>query len=89
MFRAAVPSGASTGIYEAVELRDGGSSYHKKGVLTAVSNVNNIIAPALLQKNIDVTKQAEVDKLMLELDGTENKGSLGCYVGKMFIYYGL
>lgn len=74
MFRAAVPSGASTGIYEAVELRDGGSDYHKKGVLQAVSNVNNVIAPAMLGKNFDVTKQEEIDKFMLQLDGTDNKG---------------
>jgi len=77
MFRAAVPSGASTGIYEAVELRDGGSSYHKKGVSKAVSNVNDIIAPALLQKKFDVTQQKEIDDFMCQLDGTDNKGKLG------------
>lgn len=77
MFRAAVPSGASTGIYEAVELRDGGSAYHKKGVSKAVSNVNDIIAPAMLQKGFDVTQQKEIDDFMIQLDGTDNKGKLG------------
>merc|ERR1719310_1787891 len=69
LFRAAVPSGASTGIYEALELRDGDKSrLLGKGVLRAVANVNNIIAPALI--GMDVTKQAEIDKLMVEeLDG--------------------
>ena len=59
MFRAAVPSGASTGIYEALELRDKGTEYHGKGVLKAVANVNDIIAPALL--GMDPTKQKEID----------------------------
>ncbi|XP_067946965.1 enolase-like [Watersipora subatra] len=77
MFRAAVPSGASTGIYEAVELRDGGSAYHKKGVSKAVANVNDIIAPALLQKGFNVTQQKEIDEFMIQLDGTDNKGKLG------------
>ena len=76
MFRAAVPSGASTGIYEAVELRDGGSAYHKKGVSKAVSNVNDIIAPALLGKGLDVTQQKEIDEFMIQLDGTDNKGKV-------------
>jgi len=76
LFRAAVPSGASTGIYEAVELRDGDKKrYLGKGVLKAVSNVNDIIAPAVIGK--DVTKQEEIDHLLLELDGTPNKGKLG------------
>jgi len=77
MFRAAVPSGASTGIYEAVELRDGDKTkYLGKGVLKAVSNINDIIAPALVGK--DPTKQREVDEFMIkELDGTDNKGKLG------------
>jgi len=75
-FRFGVPSGASTGIYEALELRDGDKSkYMGKSVLKAINNVNTIIAPAVLGK--DVTKQAEIDKLMLDLDGTENKGKLG------------
>lgn len=74
-FRASVPSGASTGIHEAVELRDGGSRYLGKGVLKAVSNVNDIIGPKL--KGYDVTKQIEIDELMIALDGTPNKGNLG------------
>lgn len=78
MFRAAVPSGASTGIYEAVELRDKkGNDYHGKGVLTAVDNVNKIIAPALIKASLDLTNQTAVDELMIGLDGTENKGKLG------------
>lgn len=78
VFRAAVPSGASTGIYEALELRDKDPSrFLGKGVLKAVENVNTIIGPALIAKNIDVTQQNEVDKIMLELDGTENKSKLG------------
>lgn len=74
--RAIVPSGASTGIYEAVELRDDDKSrYLGKGVLNAVNNVNETIAPALIGK--DVTKQREIDRLMIDLDGTDNKGKLG------------
>ncbi len=74
--RAIVPSGASTGEYEAVELRDGDKGrYLGKGVLKAVNNVNEIIAPALI--GYDVTMQAFLDKLMIELDGTPNKGKLG------------
>lgn len=77
-FRAAVPSGASTGIYEALELRDKDPErFLGKGVLKAIENVNSIIGPALIAKNIDVTKQAEVDQMMLDLDGTENKTKLG------------
>lgn len=73
LFRAAVPSGASTGIYEALELRDGDKSrYLGKGVLKAVENVNKHIAPALIGK--DATHQTEIDKLMVEqLDGTKNE----------------
>jgi enolase len=75
-FRCAVPSGASTGIYEAVELRDGDKKRYKgKGVRTAVKNVNEIIAPALLGKC--VKDQAAIDKLLIDLDGTKNKGHLG------------
>lgn len=78
MFRAAVPSGASTGIYEALELRDKDPKrFLGKGVLKAVLNINTIIGPALIVKNIDVTKQGDVDKVMLDLDGTENKSKLG------------
>lgn len=74
--RAAVPSGASTGIHEAVELRDGDKKkYLGKGVLKAVKNVNDIIAPTLL--GADVADQAGIDQLMIELDGTENKSKLG------------
>ncbi|CAL5036558.1 unnamed protein product [Urochloa decumbens] len=69
--RGAVPSGASTGIYEALELRDGGSDYLGKGVLKAVSNVNSIIGPAIIGK--DPTEQVEIDNFMVqELDGTSN-----------------
>ena len=71
----AVPSGASTGEHEAVELRDGGDRYLGKGVLKAVSNVNEIIAPALI--GYDVLDQRNIDHIMLELDGTKNKGNLG------------
>ncbi|KAK1947963.1 Enolase [Phytophthora citrophthora] len=71
-YRAAVPSGASTGEFEALEMRDGGKDYMGKGVLNAVKNVNEIIAPALVGK--DVTKQAELDRYMVEqLDGTQNE----------------
>nr|CAH8873986.1 unnamed protein product [Trichobilharzia regenti]CAH8873988.1 unnamed protein product [Trichobilharzia regenti]CAH8873992.1 unnamed protein product [Trichobilharzia regenti] len=78
LFRAAVPSGASTGVHEALELRDTSEkAYMRKGVLTAVNNVNKIIAPALLKENIPVTDQTTIDNYMLKLDGTENKGKLG------------
>jgi enolase len=73
---AAVPSGASTGSNEALELRDGDKDrYFGKGVLKAVSNVNNIIAPALIGTN--VYNQATIDEIMIELDGTDNKSNLG------------
>lgn len=76
MGRAAVPSGASTGAFEAVELRDGDkSNYLGKSVEKAVSNVNNIIAKAIVGKN--VYDQEEIDQTMIELDGTDNKGRLG------------
>ena len=74
--RAAVPSGASTGKHEAVELRDGDKKvYMGKGVLKAVENVNAIISQQLI--GIDVTRQAYIDHLLIQLDGTENKGKLG------------
>ncbi|MBE6456390.1 MAG: phosphopyruvate hydratase [Alphaproteobacteria bacterium] len=73
--RAAVPSGASTGSFEALELRDGGNTYMGKGVLTAVKNVNEIIAPALV--GMDASQQTEIDEKMLALDGTPNKDKLG------------
>ncbi|MBU5435842.1 phosphopyruvate hydratase [Pseudoflavonifractor sp. MSJ-37] len=76
MGRAAVPSGASTGVHEACELRDGDKSrYLGKGVLTAVNNVNTEIAEALVGMN--VLDQVEIDKTLIELDGTPNKGRLG------------
>ena len=73
--RAAVPSGASTGEHEAMELRDGGKDYMGKGVLKAVKNVNEIIAEELL--GISVFEQNAIDKLMIDLDGTANKSKLG------------
>lgn len=74
--RAAVPSGASTGMHEAVELRDNDKSvYMGKGVLKAVANVNDVLAPEL--KGLDVFEQNAIDKLMIDLDGTANKGKLG------------
>ncbi|MHB1013782.1 MAG: phosphopyruvate hydratase [Desulfurivibrionaceae bacterium] len=73
---ASVPSGASTGENEAVELRDGDKTrYNGKGVLQAVANVNSLIAPALF--GLNPARQAEIDRLMIELDGTPNKGKLG------------
>jgi len=73
--RAAVPSGASTGAHEAIELRDGGDLYLGKSVGMAVANVNDIIAPEII--GMDASFQAGVDKVLLELDGTENKSKLG------------
>ncbi|MCK5075520.1 MAG: hypothetical protein KAR38_04045, partial [Calditrichia bacterium] len=74
--KAAVPSGASTGEHEAVELRDGDSSrYNGKGVLKAVLNVNETIAEELI--GLDATEQTLIDKILIELDGTKNKGKLG------------
>lgn len=76
MGRAGVPSGASTGAFEAVELRDGEKGrYLGKGVLNAVKNVNEIIAPEIV--GMDATEQVLIDKMLLELDGTPNKGKLG------------
>lgn len=73
--RAAVPSGASTGEYEAVELRDEGGEYMGKGVRTAVDNVNNVIAEEII--GFDATDQRLVDRMLIELDGTPNKAKLG------------
>jgi len=73
--RAAVPSGASTGIHEAVELRDAGDAWMGKGVSKAVDNVNNILNDELY--GFDVTEQRLIDHVMLDIDGTENKGNLG------------
>ena len=75
MGRAAVPSGASTGEHEAVELRDGGKAYMGKGVLKAVENVNTKIAPELM--GVSVFEQNHIDQLMIDLDGTANKSNLG------------
>ena len=73
--RAAVPSGASTGVHEAVELRDGDKSrFLGKGVLKAVDNVNDIIAPAI--EGMDALDQVAIDRAMIELDGTPNKDKL-------------
>ena len=73
--RAAVPSGASTGAFEAVELRDGGERYLGKGVLSAISNIQKAIAPKLI--GADPFAQRAIDKLMIDLDGTANKSKLG------------
>jgi len=73
--RAAVPSGASTGAHEAVELRDGGDAYLGKGVMNAVENVNDILADELI--GFSVFEQNLIDKIMIEADGTENKSKLG------------
>jgi len=75
MFRASVPSGASTGAYEAFELRDGGERYLGKGVLKAVSNVNDVLGPAVL--GLDPTDQRGIDDIMIKIDGTANKSNLG------------
>ncbi|MFL5943367.1 MAG: phosphopyruvate hydratase [Gaiellaceae bacterium] len=73
--RAIVPSGASTGVHEAVELRDGGAAYGGKGVLEAVANVNGEIADAI--RGLDAADQSELDRTLIELDGTPNKSRLG------------
>jgi enolase len=73
--RAIVPSGASTGVHEAVELRDGGDAWNGKGVATAVANVNGEIAEAV--RGLDVMDQENLDRVLIELDGTPNKGRLG------------
>jgi len=75
LFRSMVPSGASAGQHEALELRDGGDRYMGKGTLKAVDNVNSLIAPKLI--GMDPTMQADIDKVMLDIDGTENKDKLG------------
>jgi len=73
--RAAAPSGASTGAFEALELRDGGKPYGGKGVMTALQNIDRIIAPALLSQS--PFNQREIDEIMIRLDGTPNKSKLG------------
>src|SRR5690606_15992013 len=76
MGRAAVPSGASTGAFEAVELRDGDADrFGGKGVTDAVDNVNGEIADALL--GLDAVDQRDLDRILIDLDGTDNKGRLG------------
>ena len=75
MGRAAVPSGASTGEHEVVELRDGGKTYMGKGVSKAVENVNQILAEELI--GISVFDQNKIDQMMIDLDGTPNKSKLG------------
>jgi enolase len=75
--RAAVPSGASTGTHEALELRDGDDRYGGKGVLQAVKNVNDVIGPKLIESGIDAIEQRAVDNFMLALDGTSLKSNLG------------
>lgn len=78
LFRAGVPSGASTGVHEALELRDNVKGEHLgKGVNQAVRNINEIIAPALIAQNFNVTEQEKIDHFMLSLDGTKNKSKLG------------
>jgi enolase len=74
-FTASVPSGASTGIYEAHELRDGGRRYMGKGVLGAVKNVNTVLADAVM--GMDSSDQRAIDEAMIALDGTPNKANLG------------
>ncbi|KAH3667349.1 hypothetical protein OGAPHI_002998 [Ogataea philodendri] len=78
LFRSIVPSGASTGVHEALELRDGDKSkWLGKGVLKAVANVNDIIAPAVVKAKVSVLDQEKFDEFLLSLDGTKNKGKLG------------
>jgi len=78
LHRAIVPSGASTGQHEACELRDGDKTKWKgKGVLKAVENVNSVIGPELIKKNVDVKDQKSIDDFLIELDGTTNKTKLG------------
>jgi len=77
VYRAAVPSGASTGIYEAVELRDNDKGYMGKSVFTAIKNVNEILGPKLIESGIPLEDQKKVDDLLNSIDGTPNKGKLG------------
>ncbi|XP_019745881.1 gamma-enolase isoform X1 [Hippocampus comes] len=78
VFRAAVPSGASTGIYEALELRDGDKSRYKgKGVLKAVGHINGALGPALIASGLSVVEQEQLDNIMIEMDGTDNKSQFG------------
>ncbi|XP_036709203.1 alpha-enolase isoform X2 [Balaenoptera musculus] len=78
LFRAAVPSGASTGIYEALELRDNDKTrYMGKGVSRPIKYINEFLAPALCTQKLNVVEQEKIDKLMIEMDGTENKSKFG------------
>lgn len=78
LFRAAVPSGASTGVHEALELRDNEkNNYHGKGVQKAVDNINKALAPELIKSGLEVTAQTEIDEFLIKLDGTENKSKYG------------
>lgn len=78
LFRAAVPSGASTGVHEALELRDNEkNNYHGKGVKQAVGHINNSLAPELIKSGLEVTQQTEIDEFLIKLDGTENKSKYG------------
>jgi len=78
IFRSKVPSGASTGVYEALELRDGDKKvHHGKGVLKAIAHVNDTIATALIAKNFQVTQQKEIDQFIIDLDGTDDKSKFG------------
>ncbi|CAI4053573.1 hypothetical protein SUVZ_15G3300 [Saccharomyces uvarum] len=78
VFRSMVPSGASTGVHEALEMRDGDKSkWLGQGVLNAVKNVNDVVAPAFVKANLDVKNQSAVDDFLLSLDGTANKAKLG------------
>lgn len=78
LFRAAVPSGASTGVHEALELRDNEkNNWHGKGVLQAIGHINKTIAPELIKAALEVTQQTEIDEFMIKLDGTENKSKFG------------
>ena len=78
LFRSIVPSGASTGVHEALELRDGDKTqWLGKGVLKAVANVNEVIAPALIKSGINVADQEKIDAFLNELDATANKAKLG------------
>jgi enolase len=75
LFLSSVPSGVSTGSYEAVEIRDGGERYRGKGVLRAVKSVNEVVAPKV--EGLDATEQKNIDKILIELDGTKDKSNLG------------
>lgn len=78
VFRAAVPSGASTGLHEALELRDKDKAhYHGKSVLKAIENVNTVLGPQLIASGLDVTQQQEIDDFLIKLDGTPNKSKYG------------